>query len=81
MYSGGVCVVDFIIIGGAAVVVVVDVDDKVVALFIVVGVEIACCKNGNMSGNSTRMSSNANIAMNILFFFVVVDFVSFMCTL
>ena len=68
MYSGGVCVVDFIIIGGAAVVVVVDVDDKVVALlFALVGVEIACCKNGNMSGNSTRMSSNANIAMNILF--------------
>ena len=81
MYSGGVCVVDFIIIGGAAVVVVVDVDDKVVALlFVLVGVEIACCKNGNMSGNSTRMSSNANIAMNILFF-VVVDFVSFTCTL
>ena len=77
MYNGGVCVVDFII-GG--VVVDVDVDDKVVALlFVVVGVEIACCKNGNMSGNSTRMSSNANIAMNILFF--VVDCVSFMCTL
>lgn len=70
MYSGGVCVVDFIIGGGVAVVV--DVDDKVVALlFVVVGVEIACCKNGNMSGNSTRISSNANIAMNILFFFVV----------
>ena len=76
MYSGGVC------FGGVAVgvAVAVDVDDKVVALFIVVGVEIACCKNGNMSGNSTRMSSNANIAMNILFF-VVVDFVSFTCTL
>lgn len=72
MYSGGVCVVDFIIIGGAAVVVVVDVDDKVVALlFVLVGVEIACCKNGNMSGNSTRMSSNANIAMNILFFLLL----------
>ena len=69
MYSGGVCVVDFIIGGGVAVVV--DVDDKVVALFIVVGVEIACCKNGNMSGNSTRMSSNANIAMNILFFLLL----------
>ena len=79
MYSGGVCVDDFIIGGGVAVVV--DVDDKVVALLLVVVgvVEIACCKNGNMSGNSTRMSSNANIAMKILFF--VVDCVSFMCTL